>query len=600
MVNDSVKIGLEIHQQLATKKLFCSCDSDLRDEVLYRFERVLRPTQSELGEIDRAALEESAKKRKFIYEVTPNSCLVEADEEPPHELNRDALEIALKVALMLNAKIVDEIHVMRKIVIDGSNTSGFQRTALIAVDGYIETSFGRVRIPTICLEEEAARKIEERDNAVVYRLDRLGIPLIEISTAPDMKSGEEVREVAQTIGYILRATKRVRRGVGTIRQDINVSTGQGRVEIKGASRLNMVPKWVDNEIERQRTLAEIAELLKSRGAEVDRTIYDVTDMFSTTQSNIIKGILKKGGKVMAVKLKGFSGVLKSEKYRLGKELAERVRVIGIKGLFHSDELPAYGITDDEVSKVKEMLNLSAQDAFVLIAEKPDKAKEGLERVIERAENAIQGVPGETRAPKDDGTTVYLRPLPGGARMYPETDIPPIRIYESYVEKLKESLPPLPAVRVEELKNMGINEEIGWQLIKEGVDDIFEDIVKKYGYPTIVARALLNGCEYVDYHKIFQNLHAGKFAKEAVDEIVERVCNGEDIDSVISEYTSSVDVDAVIDRIIQEKKDLIYERGEYAFKPLMGLVMKQLRGKVDGGLVSRKLKEKLNMYIEKNK
>ncbi|EDY36572.1 glutamyl-tRNA(Gln) amidotransferase, subunit E [Aciduliprofundum boonei T469] len=367
-----VKSGLEIHQQLATKKLFCDCDSKLSDNVIYKFERVLRPTQSEMGEIDKAAIEESLKHRKFIYEATDNSCLVEADEEPPHDLNREALDVALTVALMLHAKIVDEIYVMRKIVIDGSNTSGFQRTALIAVDGYIETSFGKVRIPTICLEEEAARKIEEKDDYVVYRLDRLGIPLIEISTAPDMKNGEEVKEVAQKIGYILRATKKVRRGVGTIRQDINLSTGQGRVEIKGASKLNMIPKWVNMEIERQEMLKEIARILQERRAMVDEKIYDLTEIFEDTESKIIKKMLKKGGKVLGIRLFGYVGVLKNDKYRLGREFADRVRVIGIRGLFQSDELPAYGISAEEVEKIRDLMGLGEQDAFVIIAEMEDK------------------------------------------------------------------------------------------------------------------------------------------------------------------------------------------------------------------------------------
>jgi len=593
-----VKCGLEIHQQLATKKLFCGCDSKLSDNVLFKFERTLRPTQSELGEIDRAALEESLKHRRFIYEATDNSCLVEADEEPPHELNREALEIALKVALMLNAKIVDEIHVMRKIVIDGSNTSGFQRTALIAVDGYLETSFGRVKIPTICLEEEAARKIEEKNDYVVYRLDRLGIPLIEISTSPDMKDGDEVKEVAQRIGYILRATKRVRRGVGTIRQDINISTGQGRVEIKGASKLNMIPRWVNMEIERQETLKEIERILRERKARVDEKIYDLTEIFKGTGSKIISRILQNGGKVLAIRLIGFAGTLKSGKMRLGREFAERVRVIGIKGLFHGDELPNYGISQEEVNKVREFLSLGDLDSFVLIAEKEEKARMGLEKVIERAKMAMQGVPNETRGPRDDGTTYYLRPLPGGARMYPETDIPPIRIEEEYVEKLKRKLPPLPEERAKELASMGINEELAWQIIHEGMDDIFEEIVKRYGYPTIAARAIINGCENIDYMKIFDALNSGMFAKEAVDEIVQRVCNGENLDTVISLFSEKIDVDAVITRIIEDKKELIKEKGDRAFKPLMGLVMKELRGKVDGEVVAKKLRDKIKEVLEK--
>ncbi len=595
-----VKSGLEIHQQLATKKLFCDCESKLSDNVIYKFERVLRPTQSEMGEIDKAAIEESLKHRKFIYEATDNSCLVEADEEPPHDLNREALDVALTVALMLHTKIVDEIHVMRKIVIDGSNTSGFQRTALIAMDGYIETSFGKVRIPTICLEEEAARKIEEKDDYVVYRLDRLGIPLIEISTAPDMKNGEEVKEAAQKIGYILRATKKVRRGVGTIRQDINISTGQGRVEIKGASKLNMIPKWVNMEIERQEMLKEIAEILQKRGAMVDEKIYDLTEIFEKTESKIIKNMLKKGGKVLGIKLLGYSGVLKKDKYRLGKELADRVRVIGIKGLFHSDELPAYGISSKEVENIRNLMKLGNEDAFVIIAEMEEKARLGLKKVMERAKIALDGVSDETRGPRDDGSTYYLRPLPGGARMYPETDIPPIRITKEHIQELVSSLPPMPEERVKELVALGINEELAWQLIHEGKDEMFEYLSKNFGYPTVIARALILGCDDINYDIIFKALKEGKFAKEAVEEIVERACNGENIATLIQSYSSSVDVYTVIDRIIQEKKELIEERGEMAFKPLMGLVMKELRGKVDGKVIAEKLKIALKEYVKKNK
>ena len=586
-----MKCGLEIHQQLNTKKLFCDCESKLSENVMGKVTRVLRPTQSEIGEVDRAALEESLKNRRFIYEITENSCLVELDEEPPHELNRDALEVAIQVALMLNAKIVDEIHVMRKIVIDGSNTSGFQRTALIAVDGYLETSFGKVRIPTICLEEEAARKIDEKDGFVIYRLDRLGIPLIEISTAPDMKNGEEVKEVAEKIGMILRATKKVRRGAGTIRQDINISTGQGRVEIKGASKLNMIPRWVENEIKRQEMLKNIAEILRTRDAKVCERIYDLTEIFRDTKSKIISRALKAGGKVMGIKLIGFKGLLKNGEYRLGKELAERVKVIGIKGLFHGDELPGYGI-EKEVEKIKEIMELGKEDSFVILAAPEEKARVALEKVIERAKIALMGVPDETRAPLDDGTTKYLRPLPGAARMYPETDIPPIRISEEKIEELRSKLPKMPEERIQEIAEIGISKQEAIQIVHMGMDDIFERIAKRYGYPTIVSRAIINGCENIDYERIFKALKEGKFAKEAIDDIVIRACNGENIEDIIESYSISVDIDAIIERVVNEKTDFIRERGESSFKPLMGVVMKELRGKVDGKIVSEKLKKKI--------
>ncbi len=593
-----MKAGIEIHQQLNTKKLFCPCESKLSDNVLGRFIRILRPTQSEMGEVDRAALEESLKKRMFIYEIVDNSCLVEADEEPPHDMNPEALKIGLLVSLMLHAKIVDEIHVMRKIVIDGSNTSGFQRTALIGVDGYIDTSFGRVGIPTICIEEEAARKIEEKENYVVYRLDRLGIPLIEISTAPDMHDGKEVKEVAQKIGYILRATKRVRRGAGTIRQDINISTGQGRVEIKGASKLNIIPKWVEKEVERQEILKEIAEILKERDACVEEKIYDLTDIFADTQSQIIKRVIEKGGKVLGIKLRGFEGVLKNGKYRLGRELAERVRVVGVRGLFHGDEMPGYGIRENEIKKLKKRMNMDKGDSFIFIGEKEKKARLALEKVIERAKDAMKGVPNETRAPKDDGSTVYLRPLPGAERMYPETDIPPIRITYDLIEKLKENIPPMPEERVKEMVNSGISEQDAWQILHMGMEDVYEDCVKKYGYPTIVARAIINGCSEIDYDAIFKSLNEGKFAKEAVDDIIKRLCSGEAFDEILEIYGGKVDIDKIIGRIISEKIDLIKERRMNAFKPLMGIIMKEVRGKVDGKIVSEKLKKKIDEICKK--
>ncbi|RLE48773.1 MAG: Glu-tRNA(Gln) amidotransferase GatDE subunit E, partial [Candidatus Methanomethylicota archaeon] len=232
-----LRVGLEIHQQLNTKhKLFCECPTSMRDESPhYEVQRKLRPTQSELGEIDIAAQFEFKKGKWFIYEGYEDSvCLVELDEEPPHPLNQEALDVALQVALMLNMTPVDEVHVMRKIVIDGSNTCGFQRTARVAMNGWIDDEEGRVRILTLSLEEDAARKIIEDDKSIRYRLDRLGIPLIEIATGPDIHSPEQAKRVALRIGQLLRATRKVKRGIGTIRQDLNISiSGGARIEVKG-------------------------------------------------------------------------------------------------------------------------------------------------------------------------------------------------------------------------------------------------------------------------------------------------------------------------------------------------------------------------------
>ena len=441
-MNTEFKAGLEIHQQLDTKKLFCSCESKISEDVKGEFKRMLRPVQSELGEIDLASIKEWEKSRIYNYQITDNSCLVEMDEEPPHNVNEEALKISIMVSLMLNCKIVDEIHFMRKIVIDGSDTSGFQRTALIGMNGYIDTEFGRISIKSVCLEEEAARKINETEDTVTYRLDRLGIPLIEIATGPDMNDPNQVKIVAEKIGYFLRSTKKVKRGLGTIRQDINISTGGNRVEIKGVSRLNLIDKIVKYEIDRQKMLFDIAEELKNRNVKLnDFNIQDLTDIFENSNSKIIKNNLSRGWRVYGMKLNGFKGLLKSGNFRLGKELADIAKVNGLSGLFHSDELPNYGISKNEVENVNERLGINENDAFILIVSPPQKAENIMLNIYERAKNAFYGVIPETRRPKDDGTTEYLRPLPGRERIYPETDIPPIRIDEKYIEEIKKILPP---------------------------------------------------------------------------------------------------------------------------------------------------------------
>ena len=354
--------GIEIHQQLDTAcKLFCGCPTKHREveESNFEFFRYLRPSRSELGEIDRAALEEVLVSRKFHYKSYDTTCLVEADEEPPREINSEALEISLIIARLLNILVVDEVQTMRKMVIDGSNTSGFQRTAYIGSEGKIETERGSVGIGVLCLEEEAARIIEDRGDSVVYSLDRLGIPLVEIGTAPDIVSPAHAREVASYLGMILRSTGRVKRGLGTIRQDVNVSIkGGARVEVKGVQALNLVDKVVEFEALRQVRLLEIRAELGSREAAVDDALWDVTALFAETGSKVISKSLKMGGVVLACRLQGFAGLVGREIQpgrRLGSEMSDRAKRAGVGGIFHTDELPAYGVTESEVEAVRGLL-----------------------------------------------------------------------------------------------------------------------------------------------------------------------------------------------------------------------------------------------------
>ena len=370
-----LKVGLEIHQQLNTReKLFCSCPPALfKEEPEITFLRRLRPTQSELGQVDPAAFFEFQKGVKILYEANrATSCLVEMDEEPPHPLNMEAVEAVLTAALMMNMQPIDEVHVMRKTVIDGSNTTGFQRTCIIAMDGWIKVGEKTVPIQAVSLEEDAARKTGEEDGGKImrYRIDRLGIPLIEVATAPVIYSPAEAQEVALAIGRILRDTGKAMRGLGTIRQDLNVSLPDGALmEIKGVQELELISKVVEYEVQRQLELIRIKEELSRRGAkkeDLQAQFIDVTAVFKQTQCKVIRKALDKGYSVLAVKLPRFGGILKRElmpNVRFGTELADRARFWGrVGGIFHTDEMPAYGVTAEEVAALRKAAGAGEEDA----------------------------------------------------------------------------------------------------------------------------------------------------------------------------------------------------------------------------------------------
>src|SRR5947199_6570698 len=486
-----LKVGLEIHQQLAARKLFCECESVLVEEPGgIRFRRRLRPTQSEMGEIDAAALEEAKRRLTFVYEATPNSCLVEADEEPPHPPNPEALDIALEIALLLDADPVNEVDFMRKIVIDGSNTTGFQRSGLVALDGRLEVNGKRIGVPTILLEEDAARKLGEAEAEVVYRLDRLGIPLVEIATTPDIETPEEAREVALAFGSLLRATRNVKRGIGTIREDVNVSIeGGARIEIKGVQELRLIATFVEKEVERQVMLLNVAAELKRRNAtSVPIELRDLTSLFRETGSKVVQTALKKGGVVLGWALHGFARVLKG---KLGPELAAHARIAGVAGIFHSDKLPAYGIHPPEVDAVRKALGTGPQDAFILVAERRTKAQAAIEEMNPLTQAAIQRLAAETRETRPDRPSAYSRPLPGKARMYPETDVPPIRVKRERLERIREHLPERPDVAVSRIvREYAIHGQLARQLVQEGTDELFELIARELGEPRLVATVLL--------------------------------------------------------------------------------------------------------------
>ncbi|MCP8308010.1 MAG: Glu-tRNA(Gln) amidotransferase subunit GatE [archaeon] len=624
--NIGLKVGLEIHQQLATKnKLFCHCEKFQSDEFEFSFNRRLRPTQSEMGQVDPAAMFEFKKGKVINYHANRgSSCLVEADEEPPHDLNMEAVESALIVALALRSNIVDELHTMRKIVIDGSNTTGFQRTIIVALGGLLKTKNRDVPVQTICLEEDAARLVGDHDVYREYYLDRLCVPLVEIALAPVEGSPEEIQEIALSLGRLLRATRRVARGLGTIRQDVNISIKGGKVvEVKGIQKLDLISKIIEFEALRQKGLMEIKSELEKIGVKSEDigSPLDVTKIFKDTECELIEKAVEKDGIVLAVRLKGFSGLLEYEPYpdiRLGKEMAELVRFYGLGGIFHSDELPSYGIKMNEIDSLKKLLEISNKDAFILLAGPKDNIFDAMMALIERAKDALQGVPYETRGPTPDSKTRFIRPRPGPARMYPETDMPPIPITKELLLKLEKEVPKPWEEQIEDyVSKYGLSYKLALKVFDSEYSEIFEIITSKTKIqPSFIAATLtetlvslsragfdINRLDENDLIELFLRLDEGRISKEALPQVLEVLLKGEArrIEDAIKKLgivtISEDELSQIVEKIVQESKELIKERGERSFSILMGKVMNIVRGRVDGAKVGAILKKRIENVIK---
>jgi len=606
-----LKAGLEIHQQLDTAtKLFCECPTEIRDDenAVREFQRYLHPTRSELGEVDEAALEESRIDRKFTYLGYDTTCLVEEDDEPPRPIDEEAVGVALEIAETLDMERVDYAHVMRKIVIDGSNTTGFQRTAFLAHDGTVETSEGDVRVDALALEEESARRTGKRNEGPVFSLDRLGIPLVEIGTAPDIHTPEQAQETAEKLGMILRSTGKVKRGLGTIRQDLNVSVGEGaRIEMKGVQDLSAVGELVENEAQRQVELVEIAEELSDRGASVGET-KEVTEVFGGTDSSLIKENVSRGGAVVAVHLEGFDGIVGREiqpERRLGTEFADRAKKRGAGGIFHTDELPAYGVTEEEINDLREEVGASPEDAVAIVADDEETAWKATEAVSERAQQALEGVPEETRDANEDATSSYLRPLPGAARMYPETDVYPIDTSEFDTEE--------PELLDERASRYASEHGLGGDLAERVAYGrwmpLYERAVERGYGPTFVATTLeetvvelrrdgvpTENLRDDDLLKVFELVETDEVAKEGVPDLLRGIAEGGEPEVIADELglesAPREEVEKAIDEVIEDRKEYVKEQGMGAMGGLMGAVMEEMRGKADGELVSEVLREKL--------
>ncbi len=641
--------GIEVHQQLATGKLHSRQPGELHDitidtlpEDWPKYHRKLRSSSGEGGAVDVAARFEERRNRSFVYCQSPNAGLIELDEQPPLPHDIDALDISLTVSGMLDAHPVPLLQTMRKTVVDGSNTSGFQRTTLVATSGVLETESGPVGIDVLCLEEDSARKLTSEltsdGEVVTWNLDRLGIPLIEIATAPDIKTPDHAKQTSIALGRTLRDTRRVKRGLGSIRQDLNVSIMCGdRVEIKGCQDLEWIPKIIRCEMARQLHFYRLANRLREQHdlplLSNDRrqesayvqddvakilhlNLVDVSSHFAECDSKRVKEGLGDNSVMLALPLPGFSGMIGTKEFdsdgaqlpRLGRELAGAAKLAGVAGVYHSDELPAYGIEQEFVDATRQALN--GVDAFVLCLAPHWQAELALESVLNRARLAFERIPQEVRnvvirkGSPEDGTTTPMRPLPGGARMYPETDIPPLSISSERWKNVLNNLPMTQAERRERLEHFDISADQSKQLLSRELDDHF--VSHSGGLPQKAWATMLleNEGEVGLMALVLASKEEGHVTREGMSALIHEFAGqNPSMDQLSAKAeelglkpADSGDLAEVVEKVIAERLDFVKERGMGAMGPLMGVVMKECGGAADGKQVSALLREAIMRHV----
>ncbi|TFG27587.1 MAG: Glu-tRNA(Gln) amidotransferase subunit GatE [Promethearchaeota archaeon] len=500
-----LKCGLEIHQQLdSNTKLFCRCPNELQGtrEPDFTIKRFMRPVLGEMGIYDEAMLTEYEKGMEIVYEgYNDVICTYELDETPPFQCNNEAKKIAIEIALLLNANIIEEMHVCRKNYLDGSVPCGFQRTMILAKEGYVELENGKkIGIDIICLEEDAARKIKTENKTNFFRLDRLGIPLVEVTTKPDINDPYECREAAERLGLLLWTTN-VKKILGSIRQDINVSIKNGtRIEIKGVQKLDWIPILINHEVSRQLKLLELKEELEKRHLKADDSIgnpKDLTKALSNTKSNFISKGIKSGKKLFGINFTGFKGIFGKnlmEDYRFGTEISSKVKSIsGLKGIIHSDEnLNKYKFSKEDFKNIIKELNSKENDAFILILGTNKEIDKALKVIMNRVTYAFKGVPPETRRALENGNTEFLRELHGGARLYPDTDSQAIINSEKEIQTIKENLPEYPWKTITQYsKKYKLEERLIKELIFTGNLSLFNQLLDIYSEnPMLIITTLL--------------------------------------------------------------------------------------------------------------
>ncbi|MBE0572084.1 MAG: Glu-tRNA(Gln) amidotransferase subunit GatE [Ignavibacteriaceae bacterium] len=610
------KSGLEIHQQLLTdKKLFCRCPAGIySDNYDAEILRHMRPTLSELGVYDGTALMEFKTKKEIIYRINRNTvCTYEMDDTPPFLINEDALDIALGIGMLYNCKLVDELHIARKQYLDGSIPTGFQRTAIYAVDGWIPYKDRKVKIVQMSIEEDSCREVADYNHNRIYLTDRLGMPLIETVTGPDMRTPQEVAEVGWICAKLVRSTHKVRRGIGAARQDVNVSVEGGtRVEIKGVPKIGMIPLLTHNEAMRQWNLLRLREELKRRGITPETfkaKDFDITSLIKKPHYIPLKNAVESKLKIRCVVLKGFKDLLRwqtqTDTY-FSKEISDRVRVIAclttIPNIIHSDSRTDT-ITSSDWLKVKKHVEATDNDTLIIVWANDDDIQTAVNEIIIRSKEATIGIPSETRQALSDGTNGFERILPGADRMYPDTDLPPKKIAEDRIDKIKSGLPEQFWKRKAWYKELKIPPDTIDELSISKYAELFKKAVSEWKINPVTAAVIL-----VQYPK---RLSKSSYVIDSINEemmlsILKAYADGKlTYDFILTAMKISTELGMFVEEIIPEpisendlEKEILFAeqqmaklkfiKDKNAGSIIMGILMNKLRGRISAKDIAQKL------------
>jgi glutamyl-tRNA(Gln) amidotransferase subunit E len=612
--------GLEIHQQLLTaRKLFCRCPAG-RYSAKYDAEilRHMRPTLSELGEYDGTALMEFKTKKEIIYRINRETvCTYEMDDTPPFMMDEEALDIALGVGLLYNCVMVDELHIARKQYLDGSIPTGFQRTTIVGVNGWVPYRDRRIRIVQLGLEEDACREVSDVGHRRTYLTDRLGMPLIETVTAPDMKTPREVAEVGQLLRRIVRSTGRVRTGMGAAREDVNVSVRGGtRVEIKGVPRLPRIPLLTHNEAMRQWNLLRLREELGRRGITAESFAAEhaeIAKVLRRTAYLPIRSALDAGLSAYGVRLCGFRGLLLWQTQTdtvFSKEIADRVRVIAclttLPNIAHSDS-PGETLSGAEWLSVRKTLGARDEDTVVIVWGPPEDALTGAKEIAIRAREATIGIPSETRQALADGTNGFERILPGPDRMYPDTDLPPKRVTAERLARIRTDLPPRIVDREVRYKELGVPADLRIALARSPRAGLFEAVAGDGSLPVALAAVVLvqypkrllkkglpaDGLTDETFRAVFAALREKRVSKDGVLPLLERaLADGKPVADLLPAPFDKAAFEKRLAGIAADVKGRRFPDAGSRWRYVMGLVMRDWRGRVDGKTAAEDVRRRL--------